>query len=780
MPQIVDIGNGQSIEFPDGMSTDQISSAVKNHLSGSTTPPVAPNPDEGLPQNISLGQKYLRAAKIAGSDIASIPGKIGGKITDYMNEAPTEIGGAISQFGGTADDERPSRAGLNLLKMAYNGVKGVINAPDSAENYAAHLGLMTPEQARVMSNPIESLPGESYLDSLLGKKQPGDALLQNLPLAYYGSKGALEGGKKVLGISGFQKAAGDVTLPLKEADFDHAQEQVALAESRHKQADEERKDAIESAKERIETTSVPTIKRKINESQAQLDQLHQETNAHTHMMDNLTQQTKPPERPAPPEPTTPPTLNQEPLENMAHAQGRRIAAGENLDNLIAHHDEVKSLDRDLDAKLGDTLSTGAPHDEEIASRIKAIEGANRKEISTSYDQLEENMKGKKVDLGIKEQLDDANKDLLGLVSQNKIPEANDLVKKIHGLENTENPSASDYLAMYRSARDYATDAAKKSYQPGMDAVQRKEWEQTHQELNDKVADMGRKLEDALGAEDSATLKAANKRWREEVAPLHRNATFQQIKNRTRTSDNFIKSIRGSDKGDVILRKIAKTDPAIITHAIGQHFDANPKRVLNAKGRIRDYIKLHPELPDLIQQKRQVADVLEKAKDNISTAKEAHKDALADERQAIRDANKNNEAHAKALSAHQKEFEKTLTAQEKAHQAALKNHSVEAQNIEKQRADLQKTMNNHFARIRDHEEYIKSLEKELPALEKAYTKANQTLKQKNAAAINLQKKKSELQEARKNVRHMRFGLPLMLHYAKRLGVKGLLKYKMWGM
>ncbi len=316
----------------------------------------------------------------------------------------------------------------------------------------------------------------------------------------------------------------------------------------------------------------------------------------------------------------------------------------NLDKAQATHEEAKNLANNTEDQLGTHLKKGIDYDVDAASRIKAIEQANRKGISKGYDDLQDDWANREVKIDNTGKIQDKNDELMSLIKSGgaRSPEASNILEELENLKNEKSVSAKDYLQAYRSVSQYAREARQKAFQPGMNAEERMQWQEKYNNLDSKVEDMGKTLEDSVGGDEFGKLKGLNDRWRNEVVPLHQNRIYQNIVRRGTISDNMIKSLRGTDKGNVILRNIVKNDPELLKNVVGQRYAIKPSEVLNPTDRIKEYSDLMPEMNQLRDQHLAAKDAVDSSKQALDESTQAHKeistnaDEYADKRQKIED------------------------------------------------------------------------------------------------------------------------------------------------
>lgn len=319
-----------------------------------------------------------------------------------------------------------------------------------------------------------------------------------------------------------------------------------------------------------------------------------------------------------------------------------------LDKNQQTHEDAKNLSDETEDQLSKHLNKGVDYDVEAASKIKQIEQANRRGISKGYDDLENDWANREVKIDNTQKIQDKNNELMDVIKSGgaRSPEANNILSELDNLKSEKSVSAKDYLQAYRSVSQYAREARQKAYQPGMNAEERAEWKQKYDTLDSKVDEMGSTLEDSVGKDEFGKLKGLNDRWRNEVVPLHQNRIYQNIVRKGTISDNMIKSLRGTDKGNVILRNIVKNDPELLKNVVGQRYAIKPSEVLNPNDRMKEYSDLMTDMNQLRDQHLAAKEVEGNSKEALKDATQAHDEIsknaqkYADKRQKIEDTQNN--------------------------------------------------------------------------------------------------------------------------------------------
>ena len=551
-------------------------------------------PKSEEPKKINNVMDFLKnAGSQAWEDVKKIPGYLGKKGVDIINAAPSEAPGVVNQLTGFKPTLRPLK---NLLINTSNIEKGIINTPSNMAKYMEHLGLLLPEYANKVPR-MEKEPVGEYIKGTMGEQQPGDVALQHSVDALMLLHPEMNPLMKLPGKT-YQKVAGNITGVAKKAALQEKlnipgkTEALEQATSAKEAAQVAEKEAQEIAKEATGKADVGTMKYARKEA----------INAKAGL-----------EQP-------------ESLPISAEEAGLKSQAAE-----LAHEQAEKNVTA-AENEIGEHLNKGAAHDVRAAAAIDTAQEAIHSGISKEYKDIEKSLADKSVEITNSRHAKDIIGEIENLVKEGKAQskEASQLVEELNNLKEKEIIPANDYLTAFRSMRDYAREARSKAYEPGMNAEERAAWKKRYDELDAKVDEMGEALESGIGKKDAARLKNANKNWREKVVPLYKNTTYQTIKKRGRMPDNIMKTLRGTDPGDVIMRNIIKNDPELLKNVLGQRFAEKPSALHTAGELEQEYIKHAPELQQKMQNHKQAVEHLPKAKEAAQNAKSFHEEAIKHE------------------------------------------------------------------------------------------------------------------------------------------------------
>lgn len=190
---IVELPNGQELEFPDGTSPDVMRQAIYNNFpeyakqEGQEAQEEAPEEETGFGGIMSD----------IGESLSNVPGAIG----DFLENLPGQLKQSGSQI-----IHHPIRAAENVGAGLLEGLKGAVNIPSNVASYL--------DKKDIGRGGIEDFIkklniGDTGLEkAVLGEGQPGDELLRGIgSFAPYAKLGGL-----AKGLGGAAKRAGAAGL----------------------------------------------------------------------------------------------------------------------------------------------------------------------------------------------------------------------------------------------------------------------------------------------------------------------------------------------------------------------------------------------------------------------------------------------------------------------------------------------------------------------------------------------------------------------------------------
>ena len=288
----------------------------------------------------------------------------------------------------------------------------------------------------------------------------------------------------------------------------------------------------------------------------------------------------------------------------------------------------------IENNISEHLNAGTDHDVHAAAQILKAQDKIRTGLSEKYDELTHEFKQNNVLVDNSNETKSLTTRLLELVKQGQMdsPVAKKVATELADLKNAKTIiPADEYLTVLRSAKDYARQARTKAFTPGMNAEERAEWHRRYNALDDTVQEMEGNLENAVGDVNAEKLKDTNSAWRDYVIPLQKNTTFQTIRHKGRIEGDIMNKLRGTDKGDVLMRNIIKSDPEILKNVVGKRYAEKPTELHEAGERENEYISKMPQLKNMLQQHKEATTAHENANQNLSTIEKYHENVLKQEK-----------------------------------------------------------------------------------------------------------------------------------------------------
>lgn len=604
-----------------------------------------------------------RALSIVGHDITKLPPAIGRAVVGAMNAAPRQIPGYFHQ--AMMDPERAIRnVGVGVGKVEQNAV----NTPSNLLHYLAHIGAISKEHAdKLYPRQEENIIGNAIKPE---GEQAGDTLIQE---AHNMLGLELPGAKKLGEI--LKRPAINADTLIRKSFADVKPLENKLTEST--QADEEAKNASIEAKQTARN---------------ELGQGNWENMPHAKMQAEEKLAETPEVKPS----TLPIESANASLENLENARNQHVQATRNLqqtENQISQH-----------------LNRGAAHDVDVASQILDMQegpananghrtGGLRSQIGDVYDHVRDQLENHHIEIDNTEALRSAENRLMGLIqsvpSQAHTQNALNVLNEIDRLRSGERIPANRYLTMIRSAKDYAREARRQAFMPDVNAEERAQWHQRFNDLDDTVEHMEDIFESSIPAEQAENLRVANRAWRTQVKPLQRNTTYQTMLHRGRVEGNIMQTLRGTDRGDVLMRGMIRRNPELLRNVVGQQYAHNPEGLHDIGNLVQEYTSQMPELQGLIEQHGAHQQGVEHAQNAFNTAENAHQRVVSRETKAFNLAEKERMEAEKTTSKREdlqekitlldKHIEK-LTAAANKKNVALKQHMADQKALDNAKAE----------------------------------------------------------------------------------------------
>lgn len=230
-------------------------------------------------------------------------------------------------------------------------------------------------------------------------------------------------------------------------------------------------------------------------------------------------------------------------------------------------------------------------------------GGIKQDIGKQYDAIEKKLENKNVELPrtpevIKienetrefleefKPLYDSDKEFEEVVQnylKNKVPEGKDIVP------------ANEFLRNYRTMRQLSQKMKASVYEKGITRDESAFRAKKAKEMNDTANNMEKLLENHNLGGELEELRAANKRWREEVTPLYNNKTYKTFLNEGFSSNkNLAETLRGNKPGQIIIKNIIKKNPEMVNRVVAMSHAEKPSSLLEPYEGMEQFIDLMPK------------------------------------------------------------------------------------------------------------------------------------------------------------------------------------------
>jgi len=341
--------------------------------------------------------------------------------------------------------------------------------------------------------------------------------------------------------------------------------------------------------------------------------------------------------------------NQTKLQELQHNLGEKPVkipssieeSQANLANAEQKHKQAIMLEDQAARNISEHLNRGASHDVRVAAGIDKVVREKAGDIGKLYDQVETDLANKNITIPNTDNAKELNDQIIALIRSGEVksPEALATLERLNKVGKDEVIPARDYLAAFRTTRDYAHEARKEAYRVGITDEARQAAFKRAEELEHEVERMKPILEEGIGKETTDILKKANARWSSEIAPIYRNKTYNRIKFEGTLPDNIMKTLRGTAIGRKELREIIKKDPELLKNVVGQQFAKSPSKLHDIGELEQEYVDQMPELKNLLEQHKQTREMVPQAKRQFEEAQKSHSVVEKEHKAMIEEAEK---------------------------------------------------------------------------------------------------------------------------------------------
>ena len=313
----------------------------------------------------------------------------------------------------------------------------------------------------------------------------------------------------------------------------------------------------------------------------------------------------------------------------------------------------KAQSENIGRSLGEHLYRGFAHDVPIAEEtVNTIEGVPikgsykrlggvKKEIGQIFKSIEKNLEDQNIVVPRTENLIEIENQARKTLENSRHFFRNDaeyektvkqaVEKMTPQSKGNDIIPAQNVLSNYTSLRHLSQKMRKKAF--SRDVAGNKDLQKDMLSKADEMEGQATSLEQLLESHDLGdqleNLKAANKRWREEVVPLYKNKTYLHFLNGYGPSD-IIHSLRGKGPGQEIIKNIIKKNPVLTRATLGQRHAKNPETIHDFDQLSQEFIDSAPqETRDLIAQHKQTLENITRSEQRLENAKTQAKEVQSE-------------------------------------------------------------------------------------------------------------------------------------------------------
>lgn len=274
------------------------------------------------------------------------------------------------------------------------------------------------------------------------------------------------------------------------------------------------------------------------------------------------------------------------------------------------------------------LNTGETHDVEVAKGVVGKVKETAKDIGNEYDAIEEKLKKDKVTVLNTEKMKKSMKRIAKTVKESGVQDGDQFIKNAAFVASHETIPADKFVANYRTVRKFAQKMRSSAYEKDLDKNEQAKRLAKADEMDAQVQIMEETLEEAKLGDVLDDLKATNKRYATEVAPVFKTPIYNKFLIRGHGVSDIIHELRGRPlnlkegavAGEDIIKKIIKDDPELLKHVLGQRHANNPSSLHNMDRLSEEYAKHLPELEPLRQAHIESTNEVQAAKEALEAAK----------------------------------------------------------------------------------------------------------------------------------------------------------------
>jgi hypothetical protein len=515
---------------------------------------------------------YSLAEKLQGSPLIEKAGKIAGQFNRGVEEQ-TALPSLAKGFLGT---------GIEMGRGLANLIPGVnIPEPHYSEHFVhplakegfetiGSLGMGLPAYRGYQGAKagIEALKHANKLPSLVKNMLAGGIVGSAISPEHRGLGGILGASAETLPFigRGIKQVAKNYNVGAREKDYFKA-----MMEHELQKAEEERLRA--TAKHEFGNTNPESLMLSAADKQAQLEEAQAFEKNHL--------------------------ANQKMLPGEQHPAEIEHAIEQNENNLRHQLGEGNTNIQDLSNHIVEAIEgvpTTRPHPKTgLPQEIR--EGGLRKEIGAKYDKLENGLPPVEIpgDVNLKAVEKDMQQyEHLPPDIKEQFREA---FEQFHSAKGKKTIDGRKFFRMYRSMRRLEGEERSKAF--GLNPEAHDQWLARADKTKKTYEDMEKIIDQHFPKDTIKRLHEINHEYANQVAPLHENSMYQQMKEHGRYNGSVIDYLSGTTKGNTILRKMIMADPKLSRLALGHSFAENPNKLLKPNVLLNEYLAQHPEIANLV-------------------------------------------------------------------------------------------------------------------------------------------------------------------------------------
>jgi len=433
-------------------------------------------------------------------------------------------------------------------------------------------------------------------------------------------------------------------------------------------------------------------------------------------------------------------------KKLLEVTNQKLSAESGVAKAKENHAKALNENETANAHISTFLQKGIEHDVEAADKIFNTAEKDRKSIGAEFEAIKEDIANITIPLPNENLIREKLEQIRNFVGENRFDskELKDLLSEVEELRKlpTQIP-ASVYLRIYNTARHNSSKAREKAFQTGVSDEERHQSQQLYNELDEKIEEMADVLEKNIGTENTDRLAKARSDWRNKVAVLYKNPTWQTIKWKGRIEGDIMHKLRGRDMGDVRMRNIILSDPNISKNVLGHKFADNPNKLSDIGVQEQQYINSVPGFQQMVDYRNKAEEAIDISKKHIESSKDIHDQAIKREQDVSNEINATKQINNK-LQKELKKYQDTLDQYEKEEPELIKYRDKLIEKKKQKKIGLEEKIKseNEVKRVND---YLKQLKAERNERESQIKEQQDNIENLNKSRSNIEDEISSIKE-----------------------------------